>query len=159
MDTVKFEEYKLFVEDTARFTYRRQMVSNIYVAVNSIILSAVAFLGKDANLAPVWQSFVILLVLSAGIVICLQWERLLYRYRELGRLRFRLLREMEATAEMEGCAMMYHAEDALYPRDDQGQVLPGQGLNISDRERWLPWVFITVYVLFFLVLVIVLGFA
>ena len=37
----KFEEYKLFVEDTARFTDRRQTVSNIYVAVNSIILSAI----------------------------------------------------------------------------------------------------------------------
>jgi len=36
----KFEEYKLFVEDTARFTDRRQTVNNIYVAVNSIILGA-----------------------------------------------------------------------------------------------------------------------
>jgi len=29
----KFEEYKLFVEDTARFTDRRQTVNNIYVVL------------------------------------------------------------------------------------------------------------------------------
>ena len=33
----KFEEYKLFVDDTARFTERRQTVSNIYVGVNSLL--------------------------------------------------------------------------------------------------------------------------
>ena len=49
-DVNKFEEYKLFVEDTARFTDRRQMVTNIYVAVNTILLSAVALLVKDAGL-------------------------------------------------------------------------------------------------------------
>jgi hypothetical protein len=44
-----FEEYKLFVEDTARFTERRQTVNNTYVAVNSIILSAIALLVKDVS--------------------------------------------------------------------------------------------------------------
>ena len=33
----KFEEYKLFVEDTARLSDRRQTISNIYVTVNSIL--------------------------------------------------------------------------------------------------------------------------
>jgi hypothetical protein len=44
-----FEEYKLFVEDTARFTDRRQTVTNICVTINSVLLSAVALLVKDAD--------------------------------------------------------------------------------------------------------------
>lgn len=46
----KFEEYKFFIDDTARFSERRQKVGSTYVAVNSIILSAIAFLVKDSEL-------------------------------------------------------------------------------------------------------------
>lgn len=45
----KFEEYKLFIEDTARFSERRQNVGSTYIAVNSIILSAIAFPVKDSG--------------------------------------------------------------------------------------------------------------
>jgi hypothetical protein len=34
----KFEEYKLFIEDTARFSERRQTVTKTYITVNSAIL-------------------------------------------------------------------------------------------------------------------------
>jgi hypothetical protein len=146
----KFEEYKLFVEDTARFTDRRQTVTNIYVAVNSIILSGIAFLVKDAGYVPLWRAFVVMLVLVAGIFICLQWDRLIYKYKQLVGLRIDQLRKMEKLPEMASCHKMYHAEDKLYPRDENGNVIPGKGLNISDRERWLPWVFISVYALFLL---------
>ena len=151
----KFEEYKLFVEDAARFSERRQTVSNIYVAVNTIILSAIALLVKDAGLDPVWRAFVIVLVLAAGIVICLQWDRLIYKYKELVRFRIEQLRKIEEHPEMANSHRMYHAEDALYPRDAGGNPIPGQSLNISDRERWLPRVFIFVYALFLLGFVIV----
>jgi hypothetical protein len=50
----KFEEYKVFIEDTARFAERRQKVGSNCVAVNSIILSAIAFLVKDSGLTDRW---------------------------------------------------------------------------------------------------------
>jgi hypothetical protein len=152
----KFEEYKLFVEDTARFTDRRQTVSNIYVAVNSIILSAIAFLTKDAGFVPVWRACVVMLVLAAGIVICLQWDQLILKYKRLVGFRINQLRALEDTPEMVGCCRMYYAEDELYPRDKYNQPIPGEGLNFSDRERWLPRVFIAVYALFLLGFVAVL---
>lgn len=149
----KFEEYKLFVEDTGRFTERRQTVTNIYVAVNSIILSAIALLVKDAGLAPFWRSFVVILVLMAGIIICLQWDRLILKYKRLVGFRIDQLRAMEDHQDMAGCHRMYHAEDLLYPRDTHGNPIPGQGLNIYLRPRamapqgvpcrvrpFLPWV-------------------
>lgn len=60
----KFEEYKLFVEDTAKFSERRQTVNNTYVAVNSILLSAVSFLVKDAGFEGPWQATAVILTLD-----------------------------------------------------------------------------------------------
>lgn len=155
----KFEEYKLFVEDTARFSERRQTVTSTYVAVNSLLLMATAFLVKDAGLKPVWRGYVSIFLLVTGIVFCLQWERMINKYKRLVAFRIDQLREMEKDPAMAGSHQMYHKEDMLYPRDAQGKPIPGQGLNISDRERWLPWTFIIVYALFLLGLGGVLTFA
>ena len=65
----KFEEYKLFVDDTARFTDRRLSVTNIFVAINSILLSAVALLVKDAGLKNWVIALSTIAVLIAGITI------------------------------------------------------------------------------------------
>jgi hypothetical protein len=77
MSVNRFEEYKLFVEDTARFTDRRQTANNIYVAANSAVLAAAALLVKDAGLLPFWRTLTLVLVLAAGIVICVQWAGLI----------------------------------------------------------------------------------
>src|SRR5215211_8135747 len=91
----KLQEYKLFVEDTARFSERRQKVGSTYVAVNSIILSAVAFLVKDTGLTGRWQLSVVIPLLAAGIAICLSWRQLILNYKKLVNLRIDRLREME----------------------------------------------------------------
>jgi hypothetical protein len=150
MSVNRFEEYKLFVEDTARFTDRRLTVNNIYVAVNSAVLAAVAFLGKDAGFLPSWRTGTLALVLVAGIVICLQWIQLIGKYKGLVKLRMDQLHKMEVSPEMAGCWQMYHKEDDLYPRDEKGNLSPGKSHNISDLERWLPAVFIIVYAIFLL---------
>jgi hypothetical protein len=155
----KFEEYKLFVEDTARFSERRQTVNNIYVAVNSIILSAIAFLVKDAGFVPVWRAFVVMSVLAAGIVICMQWYKQILKYKRLVGFRIKHLKAIEDTAEMATSYKMYHQEDELYPVDDAGHVISGKGLNFSDRELWLPRVFIIVYSVFLIGFVAMLLFA
>lgn len=144
----KFEEYKLFVEDTAKFSERRQTVNNTYVAVNSILLSAVSFLVKDAGFERPWQATAVILTLMAGIVICDHWKRLIHKYKKLVGFRIDQLREMEKSPEMSGCHGMYHFEDKLYPRDEKGHVIKGKGLNFSDREIWLPNIFLTVYMIF-----------
>ena len=144
----KFEEYKLFVEDTAKFSERRQTVNNTYVAVNSIILTAVSFLVKDAGFQRRWQAAVVILVLIAGIVICSNWKSVIKKYESLVGHRINQLREMEKSPEMSGCHGMYHSEDKLYPRDANGIMIKGKGLNLAVRERWLPNIFLAVYAIF-----------
>jgi hypothetical protein len=142
----KFEEYKFFVDDTARFTERRQTVSNIYVGVNSLLLVAIGVLIKDLGARGLWPLLLPLPLIAAGVVVCLWWRQLIRKYKELVRLRIRTLRGMEA--EMPQSAKMYHVEDELYPRDKDDKMIPGQGLNFSDLEARLPVVFIVLYCIF-----------
>ena len=143
----KFEEYKLFVEDTARFTDRRQMVTNIYVAINTVLLSGVALL-VDGGLGNWVMVLAAETILIGGIAVCLFWHQLIRMYKALVSLRIRELRRLEESPGMTGCHQMYHAEDELYPRDESGETIKGQGLNISDLERRLPEVFIALYTVF-----------
>jgi hypothetical protein len=146
MDSSKFEEYRLFIEDTARLQDRRQTVTNTYIGVNTVLLSALGlFLGGEGP--QNWALDLAALALPiAGVLICRAWQQLLFRYRLLVRIRFRELRRMEELPEMAGCVKMYHAEDELYPVDENGEAIQGQGLNITNMERQLPWIFIALYV-------------
>ena len=142
----KFEEYKLFVGDTARFTERRQTVSNIYVGVNSLLLAAIGLLIKDLGARCLWTLVLPLPLITAGIAVSLWWRQLIRKYKKLVGLRISTLREMED--EMPESVKMYHGEDKLYPRDKDGKMIPGKGLNFSDLEARLPLLFVVLYCIF-----------
>ncbi len=146
----KFEEYKFFIDDTSRFSERRQTISNIYMAVNSLLLAAIGLLIKDLTIQTSWNWLLSLPLIVAGIAVSIWWSQLIYRYKELVRLRIRVLRGMED--EMENSVKMYHQEDVLYPVDKNGIPIPGQGLNLSDIEGRLPKLFIALYCIFGLAL-------
>lgn len=153
----KFEEYKLFVEDTARFSERRQTISNTYVAVNSLLLAAIGLLIKDLGVRGTWALLLPLPLVVAGVAVSLWWRQLIHKYKLLVGLRIDTLRQMEELPEMAGAVKMYHVEDKLYPRDAEGKMIPGQGLNFSDLEVRLPWLFLVLYSLFGVSLLGALG--
>ncbi len=142
----KFEEYKLFVDDTARFSERRQTISNIYVAVNSLLLAAIGLLIKDLGARSPWTMLLPLPLIVAGILVCLWWRQLIRKYKKLVGIRIDTLREMEDG--MTGSVKMYHVEDELYPRDEEDKMIPGKGLNFADLEAKLPTLFVVLYCVF-----------
>ena len=138
---LQFEEYKLFIDDTARFTDRRQGISNTFLTVNSIFLSVVALLVKDAGLEQVIIPYAVLLILFAGLVICVSWHQQLERYRRLLSVRFNALEDMED--QIHGSYKMYHLERAkLYPRQDKPKR---KRPNFSNMEKHLPKIFGVIY--------------
>jgi hypothetical protein len=147
-DVNKFEEYKLFVEDTARFTDRRQTVSNLFVAVNSILLVAIGLIVKDLGVAGARILLLTLPLVIAGIAVSIWWRQLIHKYKALVGLRINTLREMEELPGMKGAVQMYHVEDTLYPRDAEGEMIPRKGLSFSDLESRLPWLFVILYALY-----------
>ena len=141
----KFDEYKAFIEDTARFTERRQNTSNLYVTINSLVLTAIVFVVKDLEADSLSILFMLLPVITAGIFVLLWWRQLIIKYKELVRFRINRLRDMEDSPNLEGIERMYHKEDELYPRDEQGNMVKGIKLNFSDLEARLPTLFIVLY--------------
>ncbi len=142
----KFEEYKLIVDDTARLSERRQTVSNIYVAVNSLLLAAIGLLIKELGVRGLWTLLLPLPLITAGIAVCLWWRQLIRKYKKLVGLRIDMLREIED--DMPVSTKMYHAEDRLYPRNEDGRMISGKGLNFSDLEARLPMLFVVLYCIF-----------
>jgi len=132
----KLEEYRLFVEDTARFSDRRQAAHNIQIAIHTLFLGGVAALlarvaeGTTGAALPLLVLALVLLI--AALVICAIWCRLTERYKEMIRFRCGQIEEMEK--DIPGCHRMIcrireHFEDSSF----------------SDIEANLPRVFMGVY--------------
>jgi len=142
----KFDEYRLLIEDTARFSERRQKISSNYAMVNSLLIAAIGFLVKDVGGDGVWAFLLPMPLVLSGIAISIWWSQLILKYKALVGLRIEVLREMEDG--LDGLEKIFHREDGLYPRDAAGKMIVGQGLNISDVEVKLPFLFIFLYALF-----------
>jgi ABC-type Fe3+-siderophore transport system permease subunit len=137
----KFEEYKLFIEDTARFSERRQTVTKTYITVNSAILGLITFFVKDARLADWWLVIAMLPLIVAGIAVCLFWYRLLVTYKTLIDFRFEQLEEMERSEALQGCHGMYNMEAERFYR----KAPPEQRIGFTRIEMWLPRLFMGLY--------------
>ncbi len=156
----KFEEYKLFIEDTARFSERRQTVGNMFVAVNTLLLTAIAFLVRDSGARDYGLLVTVLPIplVIAGFFVCVWWRQIIFKYKALVKLRMRELEVMEDSPEMKGCQLIYHKEHAeLYARDSVGNKLPKGRLNLSELESRLPALFTVLYAVFGAFLLIALA--
>ncbi|MFX0199649.1 MAG: hypothetical protein ACFFCW_26295 [Candidatus Hodarchaeota archaeon] len=152
------EEYKLFVEDTARYSDSRHKVNTNYLAINSLLLTAVAFLAKDAGFVPLWKAMIIILMLIVGVFVCVLWNAIISNYKMLIAWRMNKLREIEEKPEMENSVKWYHAEDEVYPREESLLKFK-QIQRVRDLEHLLPKVFILVYSVFFVGFLTVILFA
>ena len=148
----KFEEYKMLVEDTARITDRRKAESNLFTTINSIFLTAVAILLKDSNLQSWSITAGSIVIVAAGITISRTWENMIDNYRKLSKLRFQVLWEMEEN-DLPDSVKIYHREQALYPRDEEGKQVVTKGV-FADTEKRLPRVFMSLYIITLLIIII-----
>ncbi len=93
-----FEQYQLFVEETARISDRRHTTNNLFLSVNSVLLGAVAILlqqSVEKNTTSVLVFFLAVLLVVAGAILCVSWRRLLLGYGARLRERFLYLRKLE----------------------------------------------------------------
>jgi len=133
---LKLEEYRIFIEDTSRYSDRRQTVSNIYVAVNTIVISAAAVLLANAHAqsgANVQDPLVLALLLAlsvVGVAASIVWWRLVCRYERIIAARLEELRNLEAT--IAGSHEMYRRMDKAFC---------GEVPSFSNLEKVLPVVF------------------
>lgn len=151
----KFDEYKFFIDDTARLSERRQTVTNTYITVNGAIIGLITFFAKDAGLVHWSVVIAILPLIAAGGIVCYFWYRLLFSYRRLIGFRFIILQQMEE--ELPESSKMYTRESEKFYEKAPKQ----QQISISRIEMLLPRLFGIVYIgllLLDLLLVIALAF-
>lgn len=149
----KFEEYKLFIEDTARLSERRQTVTNTYITVNGAIMGLITFFVKDARLTNWWLVIAMLPLIMAGVAVCYFWHRLLATYRTLLDFRFEQLEDMERSEALRGCHGIYNLEAERFYR----KAPPERQIGFSHIEMRLPLLFIALYLLMGAGLVVATG--
>lgn len=146
-----FREYSLFVEDTAPFSDRRQTFSNIMVAVNTLLVAGIVALLRDSNPHILWRSIITVLLLGAGLAVCVIWRKLFIEYKDTIELRTGFLKEIERRAGKSEKDGMYPMLDKkFYHRQDRKR-------GFTRLEKFLPWVFIILYLIFVLLVVFGMG--
>ncbi|MFH2054945.1 MAG: hypothetical protein ABIJ61_03215 [bacterium] len=136
-DTLKFEEYKLIVENTQKMSERRQSATRTYLSVNTAIFVVLGFLIKEGKFEG-W----LLLVASfplfiSGFIASFTWLRIIRRFREF--IDWRYLQIVELETNLAGCYR-------LFTKEGKNESLFGDKKTcFSARESWLPIIFMSLY--------------
>lgn len=137
-----FEEYKLFSERVQRLSERRQIASQTYLTVNTLIFGVFAFLVKDAGFRSgglVLVSFPLFLV---GVVACSIWGKIIVQFKEVIGWHYEQLREMEQSLP---------ESNKIYTREWEKLFQPKGGkerFGFARLEIWLPYLFIGLYIIY-----------
>lgn len=139
-----FDQYQILIVDTARLSDRRQTVNTIYVSANSLLLGALALLIQQSAFKSLLLVILTILIAAAGFALCIDWRRLILNYRDLLRLRFKLLRELEDSIGFPFPIKTYDREDELLykPKKTSKRIT---FFGFSAVETRIPTVFMLIY--------------
>lgn len=161
----RFEEYRLLIQSTEKLTDRRQLSSQVWVTLHTLLFAALGFLTKEAGSTVLsaagpgaagshWifvASVGPLIVL--GIFSCLIWVRMLSSYRSLIAWRYDQLMELERSSDLQGLHKVFNQEwEHFFGPDAQERI------GFTRLEARLPIVLMVVYAAFGIVaLLVALG--
>ena len=136
------EQYKLYVQSAEHVSARRLASSRLLLALNA---GLVALYGiRPEGFESGWALSVPVL----GIVVSHLWSRIIRSHRELNRVKFELIHELERHLP----AAPYTCEWRL---TEQGR---GRSYRaVTAIERWLPWAFLALHAVLLIALVIEAG--
>jgi carbon starvation protein CstA len=132
-DSVLFEQYKHYVESAEKISERRVSANNYLLTVNAFLVTLYSLVAASR-----FSTYWIVLVPVAGFLVSLTWYRIITSYRDLNTVKFKVIHELEQ-----------HMPAELY-RYEWKKAEEGRGKTyhpLSHLERWIPIVFIVLYVL------------
>ena len=137
------EQYKLYVQSAEHVSARRLASSRLLLALNAGLAALYGIRPEGFE-----SGWVLLSVPVLGIVVSYLWSRIIQSHRELNRVKFELIHELERHLP----AAPYTCEWRLA---EQGR---GRSYRaVTDIERWLPWTFLALHVILGSALVVEAG--
>lgn len=146
----RYDEYKMLIEDTARFADRRQNASTLYTSINTIFLAALSIIisdFRDIGSTSIYALLASCVMIVAGILTSISWRNYILNYKKLIQLRFEVLKEMEESKGMEESIKVYKREDDLYDKEHEDGLF-------AVIEKKLPETFIGIYVFALLIVLV-----
>jgi hypothetical protein len=137
-----FEQYKLYVASAEKISERRESANNYLLTVNAFLVTLYGLVATSQ-----YTSYWMVLVPVAGALVSLTWHRIITSYRDLNTVKFKVIHELEQ-----------HMPAALYDYEWQ-EAEEGKGKTyrpLTHLERWVPIIFIVLYILFGIVGVLAL---
>ena len=136
------EQYKLYVQSAEQVSARRLASSRLLLALNAGLAALYGI--RPEGFESGWALFVPVL----GIVVSHLWSRIIQSHRELNRVKFELIHELERHLP----AAPYTCEWRLA---EQGR---GRSYRaVTDIERWLPWTFLVLHAVLLIALAVEAG--
>jgi hypothetical protein len=128
------EIYTLYVDSAHKISALRQAANSFFVTINTGIVGALSYFSEKSNVQN-------LLVIFAGVLICIVWHRLIASYRAINTGKFKVIHEMERNLPLA-------AFDAEWEALGRGHM-PLRYFQFTKIEAYVPLIFGAVYLLLF----------
>jgi hypothetical protein len=143
-DSHLFEQYKMYVESAEKISDRRQNANNYFITINTAIITLLGLSFQiDFFEKLLWSRGLLALL---GIVIAIIFWFLLRSYKQLNSGKFKVIHAIEKELPL---ALYDHEWEVLGKGEDKKLYFP-----FSHIERYIPWVFAALYIIFGLVFLI-----
>ena len=119
-------QWQTCVEMANSVSQRRDTTNNLFVTMNLAIIAAVSI---------VWD-LKSLFLMAAGIAVCTLWIKMIGHFRVLNQAKFDVINSLEALLPRKP----FSNEWEQLSNNDQYK-------DATSWEKWLPWVFIALYVI------------
>ena len=137
------EQYKLYVQSAEHVSMRRLASSRLLLALNAGLTALYGI--QPTGFGQNWWAVAVPIL---GVAVSLLWSRIIRSHKELNRVKFELIHEIERHLP----AAPYTCEWRLAER--------GRGRSyraVTGIERWLPWTFFTLHAVLLIALAIEAG--
>ena len=132
------EQYKLYVQSAEHVSARRLASSRLLLGLNAGLAALYGI--QPAGFGQSWWAVAVPVL---GIMVSLLWSRIIRSHKDLNRVKFELIHEIERYLP----AVPYTHEWRLA---EQGR---GRSYRaVTDIERWLPWTFLVLHVVLLIAL-------
>ncbi len=133
------EQYRIYLHIFNNTSDRRQKTNEFFLGINTAIMGIMGYFEtKEIPNAPV----MFMLIPLVGIAICFCWYRLIISFSQLNRAKFKIIHTLEKKLP----ANLFESEWHLLGQGkDKSKYYP-----VSHIERFIPIIFILLYIIIFL---------